>query len=66
MKALAARLRENRERLGFTQEALAEALKIDVRDYQRIEAGERNVTVRTLCHLADVLHVHPSVLLGKR
>ena len=52
---LGRRINELRAGAGLTQEALAERVAMDVKDLQRIEAGEVNVTFRTLVHLAGAL-----------
>ena len=52
---LGRRAAELRAGAGLTQEALAERIAMDVKDVQRIEAGEVNITFRTLVRLADAL-----------
>ena len=52
---LGRRINELRGAAGLTQEALAERMATDAKDLQRIEAGEVNVTFRTLVRLADAL-----------
>jgi transcriptional regulator with XRE-family HTH domain len=52
---LGRRVREVRTGRGWTQEAAAERLGIDVRELQRIEAGRVNLTLHTLLRLARVL-----------
>jgi len=54
-RALAQRIRERRAVLGLTQEDLAERGDFDVRHVQKLEAGELNVSLRTLCRLASAL-----------
>lgn len=49
---LGRRINELRGAAGLTQEQLAERVAMDVKDVQRIEAGEVNVTFRTLVRLA--------------
>ena len=66
LRALRKKIRARREALGFTQEEMAERLHITTRHYQKIEAGELNVTLRTLCKVADALHVPPSELIRRR
>jgi transcriptional regulator with XRE-family HTH domain len=39
----------------MTQEDAASAAGIDVKRWQRLEAGEVNATVRTLCRVAKAL-----------
>ena len=52
---LGRRINELRAGAGLTQEALAERIAMDVKDVQKIEAGEVNITFRTLVRLADAL-----------
>jgi transcriptional regulator with XRE-family HTH domain len=54
-RALARRIRERRAGLGLTQEGLAERGDFDVRHVQKLEAGELNVSLQTLCRLASAL-----------
>ena len=54
------RLRAER---GFTQEALAERLSVDVRYLRRVERGDVNIGVDTLAKLAVVLNVPASSLV---
>jgi transcriptional regulator with XRE-family HTH domain len=51
------RIAELRRASGATQQEIAERLGILVADYQRIERGARNCTVRTLVHVARALGV---------
>jgi transcriptional regulator with XRE-family HTH domain len=46
----------------ITQERLAEQLSMDTRDLRRIEAGDANVTVRTLVRMARALEVEVNEL----
>lgn len=55
LKDIGRRVAELRAAKGFTQAQLAEALGLDVTHLQKIEGGKLNVTVRTLCMLADGL-----------
>jgi len=47
-----------------TQQELAERLGYDVRDLQRIEAGARNITMKTLVEIANGLRVDPAELFA--
>ncbi|MGO9709718.1 MAG: helix-turn-helix transcriptional regulator [Polyangiaceae bacterium] len=51
------RLSELRRHRGWTQAELAERLGVTLRDYQAIEGGRRNVTMRTLVVLASTFDV---------
>jgi ribosome-binding protein aMBF1 (putative translation factor) len=53
-----ARVRKSK---GWTQDRFEE-FGIGLRDYQRIEAGERNLTFRLLLRIAKALGVDPSEL----
>jgi len=60
---VARRIKALRQARGLTQDAVAEALGIAVKNVQRLEAGSQNLTLRTLAHVADVLDVEPHELL---
>lgn len=47
----------------MTQEEAAEAMGMEARDFQRIEQGVANFTMRRLAHLASALGVEPLELL---
>lgn len=55
------RVRELRDKLGYTQEEMTD-FGFSLRHYQRIEAG-RSVTLRTIWKLAAALEVEPRELL---
>ncbi len=57
LKDVGARIRAVRRERGLTQEQAAGRIGIEVRRYQRIEAGEINVTLRTLWTIATALGV---------
>jgi len=54
-RALSAALKRRRRELGLTQEDVADTLGIVARQYQKIESGDTNVTLRTLVRLAVAL-----------
>ncbi len=56
------RVREQREALGLTQEALAERAGIHDRSVGVVERGESNVTLATLVALAAALEMPLSAL----
>lgn len=62
-KRLGASLRKRRNELGLTQEDVSDLLGMVARQYQKIEAGEVNVTLRTLTRLAIALKVNVRDLL---
>lgn len=59
-KRLARNLRRRREQLGLTQEAAAKRIGIVTRHLQKLEAGDVNVTLRTLVRVARGLRVDVS------
>jgi transcriptional regulator with XRE-family HTH domain len=61
--ALGASIRAARAGRGLSQEALADAAKIDRSHMGKIERGERNVTLLNLARVATALGCHPSELL---
>ena len=56
------RLRQTRK---LTQEALAFRARLAVRHIQKLEAGEVNITLKTLLRLATALDADPSQLLAR-
>lgn len=56
-RALGARIRATRERVGITQEALANAAGTDRPSIVRIEAGQQSPTLDTLIRIARVLGI---------
>lgn len=54
-KHIARAIQRQRRALHFTQEDVAHASGIAVRHYQKLEAGELNVTIRTLVRVAKAL-----------
>lgn len=59
-------LRQLRSDAGLTQRALADAAEINIRQIQKIEAGDirpENLTLGTAVRLADALGVEPKDLL---
>ena len=53
-----------REEQGLSQEELAEASGLSVRNLQRLEVGEVNANLVTIVSLANALGVDPVVLLA--
>jgi transcriptional regulator with XRE-family HTH domain len=49
------RIGELRERAGLTQADVAERAAMSLTNYQRIEAGTQNLTLRTMARIARVL-----------
>jgi transcriptional regulator with XRE-family HTH domain len=54
---LAASVKRERARLGWTQEQAAETAKLNIRHYQKVEEGTVNVTLRTAEFLAEAFGV---------
>ena len=48
-------MRRRRIELGLTQEDVADRMQMVSRQYQKLEAGAVNVTLATLCRIADAL-----------
>jgi transcriptional regulator with XRE-family HTH domain len=63
MGDLGTNLREARERLGLTQEQVAERCGVHATEVSRIEAGKRDPKVSTLRRLAAAVDVQPGRLL---
>ncbi len=49
------RILKRRQALGLSQDELAERMGITRPNIGRIERGQQNVTVRTMCRLAEAL-----------
>ena len=49
------RILRRRQELGLTQKDLAQAVGMQAANIGQMEHGERNLTIRTLCKLADAL-----------
>jgi transcriptional regulator with XRE-family HTH domain len=60
---IAANVRQIRSKRGLTQEALAEAVGVDLRFIQKVESGKASISLGTLVALAEALAVKPGVLL---
>ena len=63
MARLGTNLREARERLGLTQEQVAERSGVHATEVSRIEGGKRDPQVSTVIRLAKALEVEPGELL---
>ena len=59
------RIREARKMAGLSQKQLADLLKLHRPAISEIEAGNRRVSAEELRHLADLLDVSASWILGE-
>ncbi len=59
------RLKELRKERGESQETVARAIGIALRNYHRIETGEGLPRLPALCALADHFQVNADYLLGR-
>lgn len=60
-----ARIRELRERRGFSQNKLAEWANISQSHLRRVEMGEADITVGRLCLICDTLGVTVAEFFGE-
>ena len=65
LQVMGQRLRELRTERKLPQRELAGVLNVTLRHYQRVEHGEINLPVLTLCTLADYYGVTTDYLLGR-
>lgn len=63
---LSSNIRRLRKVRRLTQEGLALRARVAVRHVQKLEAGQVNITLKTLLRLAVALDVAPDQLLAKR
>jgi transcriptional regulator with XRE-family HTH domain len=63
-KSLGGRLRERRTSTGWSQEQLAEKLKIDPKDIYAYERGAKRITADRLLRLSKILGVKPVYFFG--
>lgn len=66
LRAIGDRVRRRRERLGWSQTALADLLGVAPSQISRIEAGQQSISVVRLLDIADALETTPGRLLGGR
>ncbi|MCS6913589.1 MAG: helix-turn-helix transcriptional regulator [Myxococcales bacterium] len=60
--SVGARLKQLRYAAGLTQEAMALRIECGLRNYQRLETGQVNMSLRTVARLAAALKVNPGEL----
>ena len=65
LEILGHRLRKLRKEKRVYQKGMAELLEVTLRHYQRVEHGDVNIPVLTLCTLADYFGVTTDYLLGR-
>ena len=58
-------IRARREASGLSQERFADAIDMHRADYSKVERGERNLTLQTLCRVAAGLGTLPSIILAE-
>jgi len=51
------KLKEKREQLGYTQEQMAEKLKISIGAYNMYENGNRHIPKAIVNNIVDILHL---------
>lgn len=63
--AIAERIRGERERLGYTQEAFANIIDLSSAGYKKIERAESNITINTLLKLHKLNISTDYILFGR-
>ena len=58
-----ANIKREREKAGFTQEALSEQVSLESKTLSAVERGNVGISLTTLVKLCDVLKVSPNVIL---
>lgn len=64
LQRFGARVRAERERLGFSQEALADRADLHRTYLGGVERGERNLGLLNILRIARALGIPPAALLG--
>ena len=64
LKAFGQIIREERLKIGLSQEALSYECELDRTYIGGIERGERNVSLLNIVKIAQALKIHPSKLLN--
>lgn len=60
------RIRAARTKAGKSQEAVSGAADIEIKRYQRLEAGQVNATLNTIARVATALEIDFWSLIGAR
>ena len=63
--SVGARLKQLRYAAGLTQESMANRIGCGLRNYQRLETGQVNMSLRTVARLALALRTEPSQLFAQ-
>ena len=66
LKVFGANVRRERVSRGMTQEHLAELIDLNIRNLQKIEAGETNVLITTAVRIRRALNCSADKLIPKR
>lgn len=64
VERVARRISDARRTKGITQEDFAALIGTAPRSYQRIEAGQQNLTLRTIARIASALGLAPEELIA--
>ena len=65
MKGLGEQLREWRKRRGYSQQQIADWLRVCRTTYTRYESGALDPSLETLCRMADLMGCTTDELLGR-
>ena len=57
-------IKENRKKLNYSQEKLAEILQISTRQLQRIEKNEEETRIKTLKKIINILDIPDNEIIG--
>ena len=63
IKALGEVIRNKRSKLGYSQESFAAEVGLHRTYIGQVERGEKNLTIKNLLKIADMLQTKPSKLL---
>lgn len=61
--AIGKRIRNQREFLGYTREALAEKIDVTPKFCSDIELGVKGMSIQTLCRLSNILNLSTDYIL---
>lgn len=62
-KAIGARIRKQREYIGYTREQFAELLDVTPKFCSDIELGVKGMSIVTLCKISQILHISTDFIL---